>query len=193
MNVFAKSLSVEREGMNLLIPALEAMWQGMYVVPLQGQSAPIVKLQQEFGDLLIFSKDPLKRHPQAAEVKVERRTPSGSFYAETWSNNLRNPGWVVNSHATYLIYVFLEPSPIAYVMDMPSFKGWVRDNERRLKVRRPDANREQLNETVGVLAPIDEVLADFKRTGARFRVLDLVQYADISPSKTPQSQEALRQ
>ena len=168
MGQFDNDQRTEAEGMAYLLPWLESRFPQFHVVPIRGQAPLCVTLQKTFGDIVMYRDDLETRTMETVEVKVERRTKTGSFFAETWSNNLINPGWVVKSEAVYLAYVFLEPEPVVYLMRMHDFKAWVRFNEWRLKRSEPKTNGNQKNQTVGVLVPINEIRADFKGPSAPF-------------------------
>lgn len=170
MNAFNATRNVEARGMQLLLPYIQEMSNGRYVITNKGALARY--LQLSVGDVVYNDS---REVMWGAEIKVEEKRTKNLFL-EIWSNrNLNerenhatygsNPGWLYHSRADWLFYLFLDTEDL-FVIDLFALKRWafgfVHTDGREFDPNlfseefRQVGQRKyvQRNETIGRLVPI---------------------------------------
>lgn len=171
MTAFNATRNVEARGMQLLLPYIQELSNGRYVVTNKGPLARY--LQLSVGDVVY---NDTREVMWAAEIKVEE-TRRPNLFLEIWSNrNLNergrhaqygsNPGWLYHSRADWLFYYFLDTDDL-FVIDLFALQRWafgfVHTDGREFDPQlfseefRQAGQRKyvQRNETIGRLVPID--------------------------------------
>lgn len=188
MSAFNTARGVEAEGNLILLPYLQEQSDGGLVLTSKGTLARW--LQESVGDVLLNREERLF----AVELKCERRH-TGNLFLEVWSNrNLedrashaergQNPGWMLKLRADLLLYYFID-ADLLYSIDLFSLKRWFfgegSENagvwgDGSLRTIR-QKKHEQLNDTWGVLVPLERLQAELPRkamkwTSVRQRTFD---------------------
>ena len=92
------------------------------------------------------------------ELKTERRY-TGNLFVETWQNReWGTPGWLHTSRAS-LLWTYYIDADLLVGVSLPSLRQWLlsRPNSHIDSYRQVQIDKDQKNDTVGVLVPIEHL------------------------------------
>lgn len=166
MNAFHECRGVEQSSFEILMPYLaEATDDGRYVLTDKGRLAATI--QQTHGDVIAQKNGEMV----CIEVKAEEADLYGNAFLEEWSNRSRfNPGWLLKLETDFLFYHFIKDDRL-YVFDFPDLQRWAFTSASHRTGfpgrlydfnSKPQAKRQQRNDTWGRCVPLDVLCAEVK-------------------------------
>lgn len=145
---YRESLLVEQRGNVLLEEFLKRVsFGGRYVFTNGSRLSEII--QKRAGDVLVATSE---LTALCCEVKAETHW-TGNFFLETWSNYPVKNGWLFESCADKLFYMFHDTLTL-YTMDFRNLQLWIKDKPYRETQQK---SCDQKNDTRGLIVPIRDI------------------------------------
>lgn len=174
-NAFEQARRVEAESLEDLLPFLRKHSKHGIVLTDKGRLSRA--FQSKYGDVLLNAKT---GELLACELKAEKRK-TGNLFLEEWSNKKWcTPGWMNTLQCDRLLYHFIDADEL-YIIDFERLRVFF--NEKKNTFRLVEQRKyDQLNQTCGRLAPINDV---FRNVGFKiFRPRLEVRSFELLPTGT---------